>query len=122
MKNLASTTRTQNAKPPTANGPSHEREYDERRARAKDYAATLGDALGWDEERGGGLVRVASHEDGLVAVERVAAGVWRWSTRRIRATVEVTCPHDELVQSDGTRRRATMRRSPQRSRLINAEP
>ena len=29
----------------------HKRDYDERRARAKDYAATLGDALGWDEER-----------------------------------------------------------------------
>ena len=48
----------------------HKREYDERRARAKDYAATLGDALGWDEERvEEALVRVASHEDGLVAVE-----------------------------------------------------
>ena len=47
-----------------------QREYDERRARAKDYAATLGDALGWDEERvEEALVRVASHEDGLVAVE-----------------------------------------------------
>ena len=49
----------------------HKREY--RRtpaARAKDYAATLGDALGWDEERvEEALVRVASHEDGLVAVE-----------------------------------------------------
>ena len=46
------------------------REYDERRARAKEYAATLGDALEWDEERvGEALVRVASHEDGLVAVE-----------------------------------------------------
>ena len=44
--------------------------YDERRARAKDYAAALGDALGWDEDRvGEAMVRVASHEDGLVAVE-----------------------------------------------------
>ena len=47
-----------------------QREYDERRARAKEDAATLGDALGWDEERvEEALVRVASHEDGLVAVE-----------------------------------------------------
>ena len=47
-----------------------QREYDERRARAKVYAATLGDALGWDEERvEEALVRVASREDGLVAVE-----------------------------------------------------
>ena len=46
------------------------REYDERRARAKVYAATLGDALGWDEKRvEEALVRVASHEDGLVAAE-----------------------------------------------------
>ena len=46
------------------------REYDERRARAKDYAATLGDALGWDKERvEEALVRVGSHEDGLVAAE-----------------------------------------------------
>ena len=46
------------------------REYDERRARAKDYAATLGDALGWDEKRvEEALVRVGSHEDGLVAAE-----------------------------------------------------
>ena len=34
------------------------------------YAATLGDALGWDKERvEEALVRVARHEDGLVAVE-----------------------------------------------------
>ena len=47
-----------------------QREYDERRARAKEDAAALGDALEWDEERvGEALVRVASHEDGLVAVE-----------------------------------------------------
>ena len=46
------------------------REYDERRARAKVYAAILGDALEWDEERvEEALVRVASREDGLVAVE-----------------------------------------------------
>ena len=48
----------------------HQREYDERRARAKVYAASLGDALGWDQDRvEEALVRVASHEDGLVAVE-----------------------------------------------------
>ena len=47
-----------------------QREYDERRARAKVYAATLGDALGWNEKRvEEALVRVASHEDGLVAAE-----------------------------------------------------
>ena len=47
-----------------------QREYDERRARAKVYAATLGDALEWDKERvEEALVRVGSHEDGLVAVE-----------------------------------------------------
>ena len=47
-----------------------QREYDERRARAKDYAATLGDALGWDEKGvEEALVRVARHEDGLVAAE-----------------------------------------------------
>ena len=46
------------------------REYDERRARAKDYATTLGDALGWDDKRvEEALVGVASREDGLVSVE-----------------------------------------------------
>ena len=65
-----------------------EREYDERRARAKDYAATLGDALGWDEERvEEAMVRVASHEDGLVAVElALQAGARRIAARRAMAT------------------------------------
>ena len=48
----------------------NKREYDERRARAKVYAAAIGDALKWDKERvEEALVRVASHEDGLVAAE-----------------------------------------------------
>ena len=56
------------------------REYDERRARAKEYAATLGDALGWDKERvEEALVRVGSHEDGLVAVELALQSVARRS-------------------------------------------
>ena len=59
----------------------HKREYDERRARAKDYAATLGDALEWDEKRvAEALVRVASHEDGLVAVELALQAFARKST------------------------------------------
>ena len=57
------------------------REYDERRARAKDYAAILGDALEWDEKRvAEALVRVASHEDGLVAAELALQSIARKST------------------------------------------
>ena len=47
-----------------------QREYDESRARAKVYAASIGNALEWDQDRvEEALVRVASHEDGLVSVE-----------------------------------------------------
>ena len=56
------------------------REYDERRARAKVYAATLGDALGWDKALvEAAVVRVASHEDGLVAAELALQSIARRS-------------------------------------------
>ena len=86
----ASTTRTQNAKPTTANG-RDKRKCDERRARAKDYAAALGDSLGWDDEGvGKALKRLDGHpvlaaEDGLVIVELVLQAFARKRKKRPKA-------------------------------------
>ena len=67
----------------------HQRDYDERRARAKDYATTLGDALGWDDDRvEEALARVASHEDGLVAVELALQAFARMKAARRGVSAE----------------------------------